>query len=230
MSLCGDCFHAADSAARRLSGGGVIKFFCANRSNNGCQTQAAWVKSVDVAMRFPLPIHTPETISERVLQACRLVVPTGQPEHVAVALGSYSAADDCHQNVAEKVFRDGGSLQSGWVIWEVPPWEIQLEFHSVWRSTRGCLLDLTPPLHGGPVVLFLPDSLRVYDGRNISTVRYPYSDDPSCLQYVEIAGEINSILLPPGAMGRPENVERARLSPLFAQLREIVLKNHERLA
>jgi hypothetical protein len=133
-----------------------------------------------------------------VLQACHSVVPNVRPVHILVRVEPYSKWEDCHRNVAKKISIDGGSAQCGWIIWEIPDWEVQIEFHSVWRSFEGNLVDITPPMHKGDVVLFLSDSKLVYEGRNIPTIHYPYRDTPFCKEYVEIADAINRLLFPPG--------------------------------
>lgn len=172
-------------------------------------------------MRPPIPIQTQRAVSALVLEACRTVVANPEPVHVTVCLESYSQAEDCHRNTAEKVLRDGGQRQSGWVIWELPDWAIQLEFHSVWRSPQGYLADVTPPLHKGPVVLFLPDPDRVYQGCNIPTVHYPYTTSLLCREYVEVADLYNRLIFPPGMPGKSRFVPPGPMEELLARLREI---------
>jgi hypothetical protein len=173
-------------------------------------------------MRPPIPIPTPQKDSPLVLEACRTVVAEPQPVHVPVRLEPYSGPDDCHGNAAKKVQRDGGQIRFGWVVWEVPDWEIRLEFHSVWQSPQGHLVDVSPPVHGGRVVLFLPDPIRVYEGRSISSVHYPYSASPLCREYVEVCGRINRLLLPPGQPPiRAHEVPQAEMERLRARLRRI---------
>jgi hypothetical protein len=149
-------------------------------------------------MRPPIPIPTPKHISERVLKLCKAVVPDQQPVFVQAKPEAYSLPEECHENVAKKISRDGGTVQYGWAIWEVPPWQIFAEFHAIWRSPQGLLLDLSPPLHGGSIVLFLPDPKRVFDGHNISGVHHPYSDSPMCREFVAAVEAHERFLYPPG--------------------------------
>jgi|ERR1035441_6354103 hypothetical protein len=173
-------------------------------------------------MRAPIAIPTPEVVSPLVLAACRTVVADPEPVHVPVRLEVYSCPDDCHCNAAEKARRDGGRVRFGWVVWEVPDWEIRLEFHSVWQSPQGHLVDVSPPVHGSPVVLFLPDPVRVYEGRNISSVHYPYSDSSLCREFVGVMDGINRLLLPPGQRPAPgREVPRGEMERLRARLRGI---------
>jgi hypothetical protein len=113
------------------------------------------------------------------------------------------------------------------VIWEIPPWEIQAEFHAVWRSGDGSLVDVTPALHRGTRVLFLPDARRVYEGRNIPGVHYPYTDTALCREYAALTTAQERILYPPGEKHVPgEAIDPEPLRPiaqamgrLFAQAR-----------
>lgn len=175
-------------------------------------------------MRPPIPIPTSREISPLIIEACRTVVANPNPVHVPVRLDVYSNDEDCHRNVAEKIRRDGGRASSGWVIWEIPDWEIQLEFHSVWQGNQGSPVDVSPPLHGGPEVLFLPDPIRVYEGRNISSIHYPYDDSERCREYVDVADKINRVIFPPGKPGKSPFVPTAEMAALQARLRDIFIK------
>jgi hypothetical protein len=176
-------------------------------------------------MRPPIPIPTPRQISALVFEACQSVVANPQPVHVPVHLERYSQPDDCHKNVAEKVRRDGGRVQCGWVIWEIPDWVIRLEFHSIWQSPRQDFVDVSPPLHEGPDVLFLPDPVRVYAGINIPTLHYPYNDSALCREYAEVSDQMNRLLLPPGMPPiRAEDVSQVQMEALRVRLRSIFAK------
>ena len=175
-------------------------------------------------MRPPIPIPTSKGISPLIFEVCRTVVDNPNPAHVPVWLEAYSKDEDCHRNVAEKVRRDGGQVYSGWVIWEIPDWEIQLEFHSVWRDYQGRLTDVSPPLHGGPQVLFLPDPVRTYEGRNISTIHHPYDASERWREYVNIADKMNRLIFPPGKSGKSHFVPMAEMAVLKTKLRDIFIK------
>lgn len=176
-------------------------------------------------MRPPFPILTPQEISAPVLKACHAILADSKPTHVPVHLEPYSRPDECHKTAAEKVRRDGGRVQCGWAIWEIPDWEIQLEFHSVWQSPQKILVDVSPPSHGGPVVLFLADPTLVYTGINIATLHYPYNDSAFCQEYVEVVDQINRLLLPPGLPPIPaKEVSQIEMDVLNAKRRLIFAK------
>ena len=82
-------------------------------------------------------------------------------------------------------------------------------------------MDLTPPVHGGPVVLFFIDPVRVYEGFNIPTVHYPYNTSSICQDYVEVCDEINRLMLPPGNAGQNHQIPHDQMEALNARRREI---------
>lgn len=177
-------------------------------------------------MNPPAPIKTPKEISPRVWEALRKIFPDPMPLTVPARPENYSSAGECHRSVAQKIKQDGGSAQFGWVIWEIPPWEIQVEFHSVWKSPEGELVDVTPPLHQGPSVLFLPDPTTVYDGRNIPGLHYPYDDGPLCREYIEIVTEQEKILYPSGELhDGSKGVPLLLLAPLMKRMVVLLMKS-----
>jgi hypothetical protein len=64
----------------------------------------------------------------------------------------------CSDGVAEKIKADGGSVAFGWTIWEWPDVLWTAEFHAVWRSLNGDLIDITPKPKRESRILFVPDS------------------------------------------------------------------------
>jgi hypothetical protein len=140
-------------------------------------------------------------------------------------LEPYSQADNCHVNAREKVRHDGGTVQHGWIIWEVPDWTVQLEFHSLWKNEEGNLVEVTPPVHRGNTVLFLPDPVSVYEGLNVPMIFYPYRDTAFCREYVALSDEIFRSIHPPGEPpGRREmpTALRMRLRAFFAMAQQIL--------
>lgn len=67
----------------------------------------------------------------------------------------------CHLNVMHAVRTGGGERVFGWLVWELPGRLVDAEFHVVWRTPGGELVDLTPRADGEPEVLFVPDRFAV---------------------------------------------------------------------
>lgn len=107
---------------------------------------------------------TPKAVDAVLSEFCRSVVADAVPEFVPVRPEGFAEYGYCHLNVREKVARDGGSCSAGWLIWLASDVFIEAEFHSVWRSPGGELIDVTPKPDGERRVLFVPDAGRVWDG------------------------------------------------------------------
>lgn len=63
----------------------------------------------------------------------------------------------CSDGVRLKVAADGGVPVYGWTIWEWPPGLVTAEFHCVWRSPAGELMDITPKPHRETRIIFVED-------------------------------------------------------------------------
>lgn len=75
----------------------------------------------------------------------------------------------CHLNVAHRVKHHGGQRVFGWMIWTGPMFT-EGEFHSVWRSPSGDLVDVTPRRDGEEFVLFVPDPKTKVQARGVGAV------------------------------------------------------------
>jgi hypothetical protein len=75
----------------------------------------------------------------------------------------------CHLNVAHRVQHHGGERVFGWMIWTGPMFT-EGEFHSVWRSPDGELLDITPRADGEKFILFVPDPKTKVQARGAGAV------------------------------------------------------------
>lgn len=111
---------------------------------------------------LPKAIDDPDIVA--IMQSHKL---TGTPEHIAYQnLDPRYAPAQCHITVRHRVETVGGSRVHGWAFWQFDD-AIYAEFHSVWQSPNGDLIDLTPPRDGGSQVLFLRDptlSIESVDG------------------------------------------------------------------
>ena len=82
-------------------------------------------------------ITTPKKITDRVRQLCNRIDRTQKPRYVPVKPEAYARETDCFFNVDEKVKRDGGVRQIGWMVWEMKAVFLEAEFHAVWVSDDG---------------------------------------------------------------------------------------------
>jgi len=176
-------------------------------------------------MNPPVPVPPSDTPSKSVLEVCQSLVPGVLPLLIPVEPLANSVAGECHDNVKKKILKAGGDVQYGWVFWEIPGWSIQAEFHSIWRATEGDLLDVTPPLHGGSRVLFLPDPIRVYEGRNIAGVHFPFEDSFRCREFAAISQEMERLIYPPGELHQQKTaVPAMKMMGLMARMSRLMIQ------
>ncbi|MBB3871660.1 hypothetical protein [Brevundimonas mediterranea] len=64
----------------------------------------------------------------------------------------------CNDGVRLKVAAEGGEPVYGWVIWEWAPALLTAEFHCVWRSPEGALIDITPKPRREETIVFVDDA------------------------------------------------------------------------
>jgi hypothetical protein len=143
-------------------------------------------------MPFPEALATllypivPSAASADVRKLCARL----SPGQTAITLSVTPEADGevsfCYQNVERKIARDGGSIQHGWQIWEIPQIWLEAEFHAVWRSPEGDLVDITPKADSSEGILFLPDLHRTYAGKQIFNEYHVISKDPLVNELIAI--------------------------------------------
>lgn len=103
-------------------------------------------------------------IKETIDKACSIIAPASKLVTVPVAVEPGAVPNTCFGNVRDKINRDGGSQQLGWVFQNVPETGILVAIHhTVWVSVVGESFDITPHesreyvILGQGRLLFLPD-------------------------------------------------------------------------
>lgn len=135
----------------------------------------------------------PYGITEALLAFCRNIAPS-RPTFIPSKPSADAQVSACFDNVARKVERAGGSVESGWAVWSVPGIYFEAEHHGVWRNRRGELVDVSPQPNKARQILFLPDSEVPYDPlRYRSNILRPASDDPLAIELVDLVNRRNEI-------------------------------------
>lgn len=120
------------------------------------------------AMPTPAEINVRSTSPRKINDALRALVEyLGLAPATAVLL-KYSrptaftpAMSMCHFNVWVQTIHNGGNVQPGWLLWEDPRIGFcEAEFHAVWVSPEGRLVDVTPRRDQEKRVMFVPDPTR----------------------------------------------------------------------
>jgi hypothetical protein len=129
---------------------------------------------------------TPAAISESIYKLCDEVSPGLVPEYVEVVPDRDASMNECFPNVTAKVEREGGAMLIGWSIWESPGLFVEAEFHAVWRSPEGALIDITPKPARSDNILFLPQPGATYAGRQMNNVRRALGVDSEVEAYLRM--------------------------------------------
>lgn len=127
---------------------------------------------------------TPSLLSEPIIRICTEVSPGQTPVYVEVIPDAKATVNDCFPNVERKVSYDGGVMVIGWSIWESSGLFVEAEFHAVWQSPTGDLIDITPKSAPSSRILFLPQPGAVYSGRQVNNVRRAIGNDPEVNAYL----------------------------------------------
>jgi len=134
-------------------------------------------------------LDTPRSLTHDIHELCKSVSPTTLPSYVQVLPEDFAVQNECYGNVAEKIRRDGGSLRYGWQIWEKKRLFVEAEFHAVWVSPQGEMIDVTQKDIPTKNILFLPDPSRRFEGRRIDNIRRTLVDDPLLSEYLRLFTE-----------------------------------------
>ncbi len=168
--------------------------------------------------------RTPTTVNADVENLCARLDKKSKPVFLDVEKKQHSVELDCYGNVAKQIEKEGGRVQYGWQLWEWPGVMIQAEFHAVWVDTDGKLHDLTPKqverIH---TILFLPDTSRIYEGRQVDNVRLALQDDPLIDEFIDNEQKAFQ------AMNRGDLASSSYFI-LTPELRGLVIRNDELIA
>ncbi|NWL87816.1 hypothetical protein DMN77_09400 [Paenibacillus sp. 79R4] len=108
-----------------------------------------------------------------------------EPIYIPVVAESYALPNECYPNVEKKVELDGGSRIFGWQIWRTTL-ICEAEFHAVWKSHDGKLLDITPKSPPVESILFIQDDSVTYNGAQIDNIRINNTNNPLVNDLIDI--------------------------------------------
>ena len=177
---------------------------------------------------------TPDEIGPAILQLCRKVLGIDEnaslqpPIYVPIKPVLDAPVNWCFPVVAGKIERDGGSIQHGWIIWEVPDTFIEAEFHAFWVSPSGEYVDVMPRPAGFTRILYLPDPKRVWTGEQIDNIRMPLRNHPLIEEFIRLAERKFQIEAPipvghaiPSELYRPLGQVVQRMIDILPELRRM---------
>lgn len=157
---------------------------------------------------------TPAAINENVLRLKAKLGLDTEPVFVPVRDVMGHKVADCFHNVPRKIETDGGSLQYGWNVWELPNRIIEGEFHAVWVNPAGGYVDITPKPDGETQILFIPDPNRIYQNVPVDNVRVLLTDDPAFIQSIKIQEKLAQLRIKYNVNGTEARIPTEELEAL----------------
>jgi len=136
-----------------------------------------------------LPHKTPLTPcidSGSVIAILKLMGTSNLPEYVVSKPNQAEIENECFPMVDEYIKKNQGEKVLGWALWELPGLFIEAEFHAVWKSPKGELLDLNPRPLKTEKILFLPDPNLTYDGYQKNNFRLALTNNPTIFKFLEL--------------------------------------------
>jgi hypothetical protein len=156
---------------------------------------------------LPLSQHiTPSPSAAHVVQFCADVSPDERPVLARSLPRMGVVANECFANARAHVDRWGGSVVLGWAIWEVRGLMLDAEFHAMWRSKGGALVDVNPrPSHDADV-LFLSQPGLTHEGVRRDNIRVPLLDDLAVHAFIDQAARRVAFMERHTVPGKPHEV------------------------
>lgn len=113
---------------------------------------------------------TPKKIDHDIARLITQLNSTEQPVFVIHRPEQHAQVNECFPAVEKMVSINQGAMCLGWQIWKTSLL-VEAEFHAVWRSPQGELIDITPKPIKLQNILFLPMPHAIYDGAQVDNVR-----------------------------------------------------------
>ena len=113
---------------------------------------------------------TPEKIDHDISRLISQLESTEQPIFIPCRPAQHAQVNECFPAVEKMVSINQGSMCLGWQIWKTRLL-VEAEFHAVWRSPEGELIDITPKPIALQKILFLPMPHAIYDGAQVDNIR-----------------------------------------------------------
>jgi hypothetical protein len=155
----------------------------------------------------------PTSITKAVARFVAQLVPREVPVWVPVEPSSAALPNECFNNVDAVLANQGGTRVIGWTLWEWPNTYLEAEFHAVWRTNDGQLIDVTPKDGGEKSILFVRDPRRGYTDEFVDNARMPLRDDMLIRDYIAMAEHLfNATRI--GRPGEPVVLDREVVEPL----------------
>ena len=131
----------------------------------------------------------PSPTNENIKKVIAVLKITSEPFYVHIISEQEAQNGFCYENVLGKIKKSAGSIVYGWYFREYD-YMIEAEFHAIWKSPEGLLIDITPPQD--PIlkqILFVIDESRNF---NIK-YREPFRFNTTLNELVDDIIELESV-------------------------------------
>lgn len=164
--------------------------------------------------------RVPGKVTSPVKKLINRIAPGQQPRYVKVLVEFDAEINECFVNLERKIKRDGGGIQYGWAIWYLPGILMEAEFHAVWISPEGELIDISPRPIQFKEIMFLPDPSNIYSGRQIGNIRISLSKNLKVKEYIRLHEELFKIMNEGELANKhgPISIPRNKIEPLRQRL------------
>ena len=171
-------------------------------------------------MKLP---RVPDRITSPIRKICNIIGSSEKPRYIEVSVAPDAVVNDCFINVANKISRDGGDVQYGWAIWYLPGVLMEAEFHAVWCSPEGVLIDISPRPIKFDKILFVPDPARVYEGQQVNNIRIPLKKDENVREFIQLHEKLFRIMNEGELANKHGEIEfpRETMEPIIRRLSEL---------
>jgi hypothetical protein len=128
---------------------------------------------------------TPKEVTKHMRELCRRIGAVVEPKFIQVRTREDAVLGDCFNDVQRQIAQFGGTSVHGWQLWEWPGILVEAEFHGVWQSPTGELVDVSLKGESEQVVLFVPDPCMKYDGNRVDNVRHAIGKSPRIRTFIQ---------------------------------------------
>jgi len=130
-------------------------------------------------------IKVPNISDSNVLKILKLIRLDSSPVKVIYKPENFCKKNFCFPNIDQKIKRDGGQIVYGWQLWE-HDFMIEAEFHAVWKSPQGNMLDITPKQMSEDHIVFVEDLKMKYEDKQVDNFRIKTIDNALVDDYIEL--------------------------------------------
>ncbi|MCF6174343.1 MAG: hypothetical protein L3J71_01110 [Victivallaceae bacterium] len=131
--------------------------------------------------------RVPEKITAPVRRLCKRIHVDAKAFYITVIPKPDSKIHDCFAVVDRKIKSAGGAVRFGWVVWFLPGIMMEGEFHVIWQSPDGDLIDVSPNPLNVDTILFIPDPKIKYTGKQVDNIRIPLNKNPMVHEFIKLA-------------------------------------------